>query len=288
MLSEGEIVLANLILIAAGAVLGAITWRNEAKLRRVYYLLGTTALTAALAFAQLAWIKAPQALASGHLGLVFGVSTASLVVFGYANWMLAAARSRDIKGTRSLAVLGFLPLANFYLMFATPRPSQMSDPTSQVDGSRATWDPALVVLAFAFFSLSKTMGSQLEAELRDPSIWTADHRTQAALARALGPEAYFHSIVEEVRPLLPTQIDDITEWTAATAEDEEITYWYKVDDVQIELDKAFGDTLAQQACSPDDLGPALWAGGHVTFHYDTVDGRVLLHRTVTQADCPAF
>ncbi|MEO4044418.1 hypothetical protein AAFN47_22690 [Hoeflea sp. CAU 1731] len=63
-------------------------------------------------------LAAPIAMSGGFLWLLYFVQFISFFIYGFLLAVLAMARSRDIFGHGYGAILAFIPLAGFYLVFA--------------------------------------------------------------------------------------------------------------------------------------------------------------------------
>ena len=104
-----------------GALIAAVFVRSETDLPRAPYFAYIALMTFAVSAVQLVWLHAVLAIEGGYLWVLMAIDLSAAVAAGYFFCRIAIARSRNAYGHGRMAFLGFLPIANFWLLLTPPK-----------------------------------------------------------------------------------------------------------------------------------------------------------------------
>lgn len=286
-LSQPEIMGINFLLVIAGGIIGGLTWRQSAPMRRVAYFLSYAGMFFTYSLVQASWAEAPRAIVGGYLGTMFLVSLIATVAMGYGVWIIAAARSQDISGDQSKALLAFVPLVNLYLFFAARKEDLGGVPQGAPRSKLGCWlwDPLLVIAGIGLLAMGNGITQAMEYRAARGPGPAENAVLQERVNDVMGPAGFMKMVAAEMSRGLPVRVDEITRLVDVRAEGSVLTFDYRVDTNGTRLNQAFSDDLVRKACLPENLGSALRAGGTLIHHYERNDGYVILHLVIRSADC---
>jgi len=279
LLSEGQILAVNYGFIVLGGVLGGMFLNIRFRLRRVMYFLSLASLNVVLLLASMTvWGMLPLAADAGFLVPVGLLGFGVLVASGTVLYVISAARANDISGTSFEAFMGFIPVANLYLLFA---PGQL-----RVRHFAARWllDPALVIAGLLVFSAVNTVVKMDNQRGKFSGTTTSDTLTEI-LADAMPVADFLAQASAEMKDALPLQVDETTRLVSLKAEGHRLTYTYKVAADIDQFHDGFEKGLAESNCRPDLLGPSLSKGAEIIHRYEREDGYVIGNFEITYTDC---
>lgn len=268
----------------AGAVIAAIFHKSQSELRRAPYFAYSGLLFFIVAAGQLVWLGSIPAITGGYLWVFMALDVAIGLTVGYGFGVIAMARSRDAYGHARMAVLAFIPLANFWLLL-TPSKNEMS-------ANRAPTIPLLtggigvltgILLLGAGIALSSyiTVESNriaMEAE-NDPSMQQAGIDM---MLRGQGLEQTLVMIAAEV----PTQrVDETTTLLRVEGDGTTLRYLYEVTTSVEMLPMSMRTGLVQQNCTFEALRPVIEAGATLEHVYLRPDKSEIGTVVVTREIC---
>ena len=264
-------------LVIFGGIIGGLTNRSEAEIKRALYfaLSGLIFFSAsAVSLALNAYIV--QALAGGFSWIIFGLGMFIAVVSGFFFARIAAARSRDAYGHGRMAVLGFIPFANFWLLL---------NPTkNEASSNRAPTIPLLsgtigALCGFVLMVAGKGLSTYADVD--------GMRRIEEAAASGVFDEAILErtlaTMAAEVQT--PIVIDETTTLMRIEAIGPELRYVYEVAQ---RLDFLSADTrigVLAQNCTYDGLTRVLKAGAIINHVYLRKNGSEIGNIQVTRQAC---
>lgn len=263
----GEKVLLNVALLAIGGVLAGLTWKSEIRLRRViYFLYMTLSFTGIYAFMSL--ISTSMFLKLFGVVAFFFNAIAVFLVAGYFMGIITMGRSLHLKGNRSAAWMGFVPLTNFYLLLA--RGQRMPDELPRSRLNRFVLDPMLVIATMIASGVAS-------AAIHHPAGLSV---TSASLPQ------FMESSAAKINRAGPLQIDPITWLTGAEVDGTMFTLHYQIAGNPEHLLASFRDAVAKRFCRRHSYGPAIAAGMRIHLDYRLkTDGAPFFETTITKTDC---
>ena len=199
--------------------------------------------------------------------------------------LIALARSRDAYGHGRLAVLGFIPIANFWLLLT---PSENETSTNRLatppllSGGLGVFT-GLVLFAAAFGVTAyiefkaRTMEQQSQTEPIAQFEWID------SMIRAQGLEETLRLMAAEAQT--PVAIDEVTTLSRieATATQLQRTYVIELDDMVVTDE--FRNLIRTSICEWQPFEPILRARGSILEVYVDPGGRLIGTATVTRNDC---
>lgn len=282
LLEEGALMGIAFLLIIVGGLIGSQLFTVSISFRRVVYLWWLAGLNLALMLSQVGWAAVPAAADAGLLSALCILMFGLVVLFGMGLYYSSAGRSNDIGGDTSRAWLGFVPLANLWLIFAgRKKPSLEESPRP----AWARWglDPILIIGAIFVFAIAQVLGDVAE---RTPAYDVADSPAlRDLIIESQTLEESFAAEAQASGAELPIRIDDITTFSDIRAEGRTLRIRYDVDRQISGFRSDFGDTLARQYCGPDMFAADIARGGTIAIDYFGPDGRLIQDYEITSEDC---
>lgn len=107
----------NFVIVYASALVIGMFKTVNYRMQRGTYFLNTALIVLAVSVAQLIWFLVAPAIANGFLSILVIVDITVWILSAYALIIVAKARSNDAYGHARYAALGFIPIANFWLLF---------------------------------------------------------------------------------------------------------------------------------------------------------------------------
>ena len=283
LLGEGALLAITLSLLVAGGLIAARIFNVQVVFRRVVYLWCLTGLLLGISLSQLIWLLAPAAAEHELLWLVATAGLGCSALFGAGLYYSSAGRSNDIKGDTSSAWLGFVPLANLYLVFAGSDRVDIGDSPTRGALARYVLDPILVIGALAVVATSQAIdrtvqGALLEDGADDASIGVVG-------SEATSVEERFAREARLSGASLPIRIDEMTVLSSIEAKGQTLRLIYDVETEISGFRSDFEEILAEQQCRPEMFGSNISRGGTVEMVYQAPGGEVIEVYAITQADC---
>lgn len=272
------------LLIIGGAIAAAFLFDVKISYRRVAYLWFIALSGLALTISQFLWFMVPAAVDAGLLSILMIVTLGSFALFGGAYYFASAARARDISGTTSNAWLGFVPLANFWLLFKSGG-AHTADP-NRVERSRISrylFDPLLVVGAILVMALSQ--GLDKATDNTDFFNESDNDSLRQLIAETQTLEESFALEARLSGGELPIRIDDMTVFSEIEAQGKTLRMTYDIEKDISGFRPDFKAVLAKLQCTPEMFGYDLARGGTIELIYRAPGGRIIESYAITQADC---
>ena len=268
----------------AGAFVAAIFHKSSAELRRAPYFAYSGLLFFIAAASQLVWFGSIPAMTGGFLWVFMLVDVVVGLGAGYAFGIIAMARSRDAYGHARMAVLAFIPIANFWLLL-TPSKSDVSAnraPTIRLLTGALGGLTGFVLLfagvALGAFIQVETNRMVAEAE-NDPAMQRAGIDM---MLRGQGLEETLRQMAAEV----PSQrVDETTTLLRVLGDGTTLRYVYEVSTSPDALPMSMRMGLVQQNCSYEALRPVIEAGATVEHVYQRTDDSEIGVVTITRDIC---
>lgn len=280
LLGEGAIIGSALLLVIVGGLITSQLLDVQIAFRRVTYIWCVALLGLGLSVSQVLWTLTPVAADTGLLWLLAGGALGAFVLFGAGLYYGSAARSRDIKGDTSSAWLGFVPIANLWLIF---KRAERAMPQQRGVLSRYVLDPILIIGAILVIVASQLIGKALE---EGPAYDLADSAALRTLvAEVQGVEERFAEEARLTRTQLPIRIDEITVLSDIEASGRTLRIFYDIERDIPGFRSNFKQTLAEIQCRPETLGSEILQGGMVEMIYRGPDGGTIATYAITQTDC---
>jgi hypothetical protein len=203
---------------------------------------------------------------------------------GYAFAIIAMARSRDAYGHGRMAVLAFIPIANFWLLLT---PSK-----SNVSANRSPTIPLLtgalgVLTGFVLLVAGVALGAFIQVETNrmvaaaenDPAMQQA---SIDIMLRGEGLEATLRQMAAEVPS---QQVDETTTLLRVLSDGTTLQYVYEVSTNLNLLPMSVRMGLVQHNCTLDALRPVIDAGATIEHVYQRADNSEIGVVTVTRDIC---
>ena len=276
---EGTMYITNFALVVLGGFIARYLKTIEIPLRRVSYLFLIAGLYIGFAVSQLGWFLAPAAAEIGLLSVLFIVMLGIVVVFGMGYYWLSAGRSVDIDGSTGAAWLGFVPLANLWLMF---KKGETSEPRHWA--ASFVLDPFLVILALLMIGFTNVVMDQMANY--QPSDSRGNEAIVELAQKTLSVEEIFEAEARFSQASLPMKVDNITTMTGMVAEGKALRFIYDVEGGVTSFSPGFKAVVAKTPCEPESFLSVLKRGGKMIFEYNNVEtGKEIDTITITIEDC---
>lgn len=250
--------------------IGAVLFHGgSAVLRRAPYFALSGFVILAIAFSQLVYLPAGQAMQGGWLFAVVGSDIALTLLWGYALVALGKARSRDVLGHGRAAIASLVPIANLWLTFA---PSAEAGPEANSNsGLRAG---LLVAVGLAAIIGSRMVEARflpmIEAGVMavadDPNLTDRFVEQQLAI---FTPEEVLRDIADQTQ--VPQIFDKTVSLMKVTAEGRVLTYVYHLLEPGAEVDATLIEETRFTICGDPLLVRLLDRGARVDFVYFSKD-----------------
>ena len=281
LMSELQIIAIVLAVFFAGALFAAITSDVTRSLRRVLYILLVVLLGLTVSTANLGWVVLPYVADAGYLSILGFGMLAVYALSGAGHYLLAAARSNHICGSRRKAWMAFIPIANLVLAFS--RGEHHWDEESGRPRLHFLADAGLVAMALVLFVGTKVLDGYVEDWEYAPDVRSATLSRLISEAQTL--EESFSWEAENSNASLPLRLDEITVLSRLEADGATLRIILIVDGEQPMLLGGVREALVQEACAPDMFSYDIGRGGRVVYRYQRLNGEVLAEFSITRTDC---
>ncbi|KHQ54496.1 hypothetical protein [Mameliella alba] len=268
----------------AGAVVAPFFHKSTAELQRAPYFAFSGLLFFIAATSQLVWFGSISAMTGGFLWVLMLVDVIVGLGVGYAFGIIAKARSRDAYGHARMAILAFIPIANFWLLL-TPSKNDMSL-------NRAPTIPLLkgglgVLTGFVLLFAGVALGAFIQVETnRMVAVAENDPAMQRAgidmMLRGKGLEETLRQIAAEVPS---KRVDETTTLHRVLGDGTTLRFVYEVSTNPDALPVSMRMGLVQHNCTYEALRPVIEAGAKVEHVYQRSDGSEIGVVTITRDKC---
>ncbi|WP_417463250.1 hypothetical protein [Kordiimonas sp.] len=284
--NEDELRLIGYGIVITGAILAALTHNHRNELARAPYFVYSGLLFFVTSVTQLVWLGSIPAMIGGYLWVFMLVDVLTSLAVGYGFGVIAMARSRDAYGHGRLAVLAFVPLANFWLLLVPSKTGLSANrpPTAPLlsGGLGIATGVVLLFAGLGVASFVRLEGDRMAQGARhDPII---QELGIAFVIQTNGLEAALQQMAAEV----PSQkVDETTTLLRVEARATTLRYVYQVDTDAQNLPESVRRGLTKHNCTYDAMAPVLQAGAAIEHFYGRPDGTELGTVIITQAVCEA-
>lgn len=278
-LSQNTLKAINYGLLIGGAVLAALTRTDIFTLLRAPFFAYLGALIMAANVSQTIWLESIPATVGGYLWVFMVTDLIVMIGSGYCFGILTMARSRDAYGHNRNAVLGFIPIANFWLMLT---PSKLT-----ADPNRLPTVPLFsgvigVLLGFVMFGVSGGLLGYISTEQQKRMDETDLNQLLAFMIKTRGLETTIRDVAAEVPP---QKLDDSTKLLRAEGHGSVFRYVYEVTPDTVLIPKSMADGVIEQNCSVEFIRNLIDAGATIRHHYQYSNGSVVGTVAVTSESC---
>lgn len=263
-LSDDQLRAVSYSLIVLGGIVGGITNRSVAEIRRAPYLATTGVIflcVSVVAFAGMTFIV--QALIGGFFWVILALEMAANLVAGFFIARIAAARSRDAYGHGRRAALAFIPLANLWLLTA---PSKTEFSVNRAPTIPLLTDSLGVLSGLVLLAAGIGLSSYAGAE----GVRRVDAASAAGLFNEVMLERTLAVMAAEVQT--PLVVDEVTTLLRMEVHGTELRYVYALEPPPAVLRAEMRLGLLRQNCSHDGLSAIIDAGAILQHVYLRNDG----------------
>lgn len=264
-------------LVILGGIIGGLTNRSVAEIRRAHYfaLSGLICLcTSLVTFAGMAFIV--PALVGGFFWIVVGAEMLAPLIGGFFLARIASDRSRDAYGHGRMAALAFIPLANFWLLL-TPSKTELSAHRSPAIALMSGGPGVLSGFVLLISGMGLSGYAQIEGTRRVDEAAAAGVFNVAMLDRILA------TMAAEVQT--PQTVDETTTLLRMETAGRELRYVYEVDPPADFLPPIMRMGLLNQNCIYAGPKGVIDAGAVIKHVYLRKDGTEIGVVEVTKVAC---
>lgn len=270
-----------------GGLLFAVAKKGVWELERAPYFVYSAMIISLSYFpVVIIWLTYPWMVRNDATWVIVLQTVLIMIVFGYLLALVASARSRNAFGSNWMAILAFIPFANFWLLFARPRseysPALLSPPAF-MRGEIG------VVLAIAVI-ITSTVSARVVAGLAESDaeqLVNADPEYAGLMTRRLiqtrGLPQTLKQIADNVS--LPATIDEVTALSTIVALDNELFRTFTVDMEDLVVDDYLRRDTADFLCKHPSMRELLLAGAQIHEIFAAKDRHRFGQFTVTYDDC---
>lgn len=279
-LSEDGLYLTRLLSLAVGGLIAGVTNKSTYRMRRAPYFANSALIFFGVSLSTVIWFASIPAMLGGYLWVVMTIDIAITIAAGYFVGLIAMARSRDAYGTNGSAVLAFIPVANFWLLF-TRSQSPVDDAYDRGLLGGATG--VIVGLFLLLLGAASSVGVEQALLNRAERPGSAVQGMELML-RANGLEETLRLLAEDAGA--PIQTDEITTLASVEGQGNELIRTYVVSRDIGALSFDYRVNTRATICGHPPFAVLLDAGA--TFHeqYLTSEGRIIGSIVITAFDCP--
>lgn len=276
----GEIIqyLINYSAVILGGIIGALTFKSSYELKRApYFALCAIVYAAVVILVHVNTQFLISAILNRVFWLVVAVELSILIAAGICFVWIATARSKDAYGHGKMAVLSFIPIANFWLLFT---PSQNEESANQFPKSLWLLGTRGVVLGLVLSvsAVGLNLYTKAEAERR--------------VAEMAAPGASNPAIREMTINLMassietPRTVDEYTVLMRVEPDTAELRYYYEVslDAENFSRERMF-EHMKRLNCGLQGIDQILGLGINLKHIYMDADGEELVSIDINSEVC---
>ena len=278
LLNDVQLVGVFILLVAIGGIAGALVFTVKVRFRRVAYLWHLAIINLMLMVIQTGWLAVPGAASAGAFSVIVAFLMLSFFAFGAALYFGSAARSNDIDGSPKSAWLGFIPLANLWLLF-----TRGQDPSEGGQDHGSGSDALSIVGALLVFGLSQGISKVFESASFDNA--NGNPALEGIFGEVQTLEERFAVEARVSSRALPIPIDRHTVFEAIKAEGTVLTLVYRLDEEIERLDPGAERAAVTEMCKPEMFAGDLRRGGRIVYVYKNPADVVIGGFDITTEDC---
>lgn len=282
LLGEESLTGIYLLTFVIGGLIASQILTVHVSIRRVTYVWWIASLNLALMVSQLGWATAPAAADAGLFSALCILMISINVIFGVGLYYASAGRSNDIDGNVSRAWLGFVPIANLWLIFGGRKKAIYNESPRPI-WARWLLDPALIIGAVFIFGLAQIIGNVIE---RAPLYDVADSEVlRDLITKNQTLEESFAAEAISSGAVLPIQVDEITTFSDISADGDLLRLRFDVSEQILGMRPDFINTLAKQYCAEDMFATDIARGGTIAIDYFGPDEQIIQSYEITSNEC---
>ena len=277
-----------------GAVIAAIVTRSEVEIARAPYFAYTALIIFAVSAVQIVWLLVIPAVTGGYLWVLVAITLTAQIAAGYFYYRTAMGRSRDAYGHGSMAVIAFIPIANFWLFLIRSKNAKSAErlPTGPLLSGGLGVGTGFVVLAATIAMniyierriLAIEQQAQIEPVSEPAQIEpVSEQEFVDSLIRSEGLEEALRMLAAEAQT--PITVDEVTTLARIEAAWTQLRRTYIVDLEGVTLTEEFSAGSRDGICAWSPFRPILQAGGSIRELYVERSGREIGAVMVTRTDC---
>lgn len=253
---------------ALAGLLGAISRNSKLSITRAQYFVSLSLLAFANAVSGIGTLFTLPAIEHNLYWLATGYPLIVITLTGFILGRASVARAIDIGGQKQLAILGFIPLANLYLLLkgGRNRPGFLRPGTTPfLSGGKGV---AVGLMIFA-------LGIYTSVNIKTTLI-TENYQKQ--LSAQLG------RIADELQPMLPITTGETVDLVMVKAAQNELQRTYIVYEPGFEFTSDAHEQIAAYLCNDPKIEILVKAGAVFVENYVT-DHEHLNTFRISQTDC---
>lgn len=282
LLNEGRFTLLIYALFAVGGFICSRLVDVEASYRRVVYLWQSAGLAVAIILSALTFMLAGPAAESGMLSVLIIANFIFYAVAGAAWYIASAGRSNHVTGETSKALIGFIPIAVLYLIFAPGR-NRKEESQERSWAARFIGDPILVLGALTVLLAVQALGKIMEDQ--EPRQGPGNEALAEALTGSMSVEERFAFEADNARSELPMRIDELTTITGFDSQGKTLNITYELSEYIENLGSDVDKEFANEFCSPESFFDEISNGGIIHIEYLNPDRSLIQSIEITSEDC---
>lgn len=255
----------DLGILIAGGLLGLTSRENKSSISRVQYFISLAILAFANALSGIGTLFTLPAMEHNLFWLVTGYPLIVTALTGFVLARLSVARAMDISGHKRLAILGFIPIANLYLLLRAGRTRLgilRSGATPLLSGGKG------VTIGFVILALS---------------IYTTFHIKMALISNEQ-LSTQLDRIANKLQPMLPITTGETVDLVMVKAAQNELQRTYIVYEPDFEFTSDAHQKIATYLCDDPKIEILVKAGAVFVENYVTDHNQLNTFR-IGQNDC---
>jgi len=233
----------------------------------------------------LAWLATFEAMKAGILWLLVAAVFAGIATLGYAFGVLSHARSVSGYGDGNSAWMGFVPIANLFLLFKKPEQDDGGRSTIRILGNIGGVIFGLLLLALGQ-GITKA-GDQMISDMAERA--GSDPTLQSLSITAMIDTQGLKFALRQMATEVPSQnVNETTTLLRVEADDETLRYVYRVETNALELPASMRTALTRHNCGYEAISAVIQAGATVEHVYRRSDETELGIVTINREVCAAL
>ena len=283
--SEDTLPLVFLGLVVVGAIIAAVVTRSETEIARAPYFAYDALIVFFFSAVQIVWLQSIPAVAGGYLWVLMLISFVASIAAGFLFCCIAMARSRDAYGHGRMAFLGFIPIAQLWLLF---KPSKNEISANRAPSIRLLSGGLGILTGLVFLAASAGVTVYIEEQSRrieqkaqgDPASQQASIEL---MIRSNGLDETLRLMAAEAQT--PIMVDEVTTLVRIEGDGTQLRRTYVVDLEGMRMTDGFRAESRNGICAWPAFEPILRAGGSIREVYVERSGREIGAVMVTRQNC---
>jgi uncharacterized membrane protein YhaH (DUF805 family) len=272
------------VLVLVPGILTVLLDNRTSRLQRAEYFSLTCAAIFAACLIGMSSIWTMDAMMGGYVWVIVVLNAFSAAAFGVFLGMIACARARDGFGSKFWGLLGFVPLANLWLLFKRSRQEDPSDVSTDPFWGGGSGVILGIVLSVAGGIVSvftdRLVSANLDAAQKGPDFGS---QYMALILRHYGLQGTLNQLAQDDG--FPVVIDEFTNLTGMVADGTVLRRNFLVTENGTAVLLPTEAESGAFACEDAGLSQILAAGGTVRDIYVADNGRQLADYSITLASC---